>query len=166
MFKAAVVSLSGDLSHENVPFFEKSDYERLGITPYLNDQTCVFEADGKIIQTHQYNINLIKLDSRARTSNTPVELIIIINEMKYDNSYIIPKEDWEKQGIPIIFKEHENLTSQFVWSNYSGTYIALNYNVLNITNPKPKKSVQAQQVPTKQKELTIPINSIAFKKKG
>lgn len=165
MFTAEIISLSGDIYYKNVPILEPQDYEKLGIVPHIQDQTCVFIADGKIIQVHNYNINLIKLDLKQRTSIYPVELVVIVNEMKYANAYIIPQTDWEKQGIPTFFHEHQNLTGQFVWSNSEGTFISLNYNVLKIENPEPKKTIQAQHIPTKSHNKTITQNSIAFKQK-
>jgi hypothetical protein len=120
----------------------------------------VFIADGKIIQVHHYNINLIKLDLKQRTSEYPVEMVVIVNEMKYADSYIIPETDWEKQGIPVYFHEHKQLSGQFVWSNSEGTFISLNYNVLKIENPQPRKLIQAQQIPIKIQEKSITSNSI------
>lgn len=160
MFIAEIISLSGDMYHKNVPIIEPQDYEKLDITPHLSDQTCVFIADGKIVQVHHYNINLIKLDLKQRTSEYPVEMVVIVNEMKYANSYIIPETDWEKQGIPTYFHEHEHLSGQFVWSNSEGTFIALNYNVLNIVKPQPRRLIQSQQIPIKIQEKSITLNSI------
>lgn len=149
MFTAEIISLSGDIYYKNVPILEEQDYEKLEIIPHLHNQTCIFIADGKIIQTHRYNINLIKLDIRQRTSIYPAEMIIITSEMKYANSYIIPESDWEKQGIPTYFREHRNLTEQFVWSNSEGTFITLNYTVLKIENPQPRRQIKSQQIPNK-----------------
>ena len=165
MFTAEIISLSGDIYYKNVPIIEPKDYEKLGVVSHLQDQTCVFIADGKIIQVHHYNINLIKIDLKQRTSIYPAEMVVIVNEMKYADSYIIPTEDWEKQGIPTYFNEHKNFSGQFVWSNSEGTFISLNYNVLKIENPEPKKTIQSQQIPTKSRNKLIPQNSIIFRQK-
>ena len=165
MFIAEIISLSGDMYHKNVPIIEPQDYERFGVFPHLQDQTCVFIADGKIIQVHHYNINLIKLDLKQRTSIYPAEMIIIVSEMKYANSYVIPETDWEKQGIPTYFNDCNCQTGQFVWSNSEGTFISLISNVLKIENPEPRKPIQSQQIPPKINIKSIQINSINFKQK-
>lgn len=160
MFKAEFISLSGDIYYQNVKIIEDSDIEELNISPELGTQTCIFIADDKILQTHQYNINVIKLDSHQRTSNNKVELLIIVNEMKYSNSYIIPTSDWKKQGIPDYFIK--NVSEQIAWSNTEGTFISSTYDVLSIINPKPNRGVQSQ-INVRPKNTTkqpIPINNI------
>lgn len=147
MFKARMISLSGDLIYQNIQVLHLADMVRLGIDPYFGAYTCVFFADGKCVHVHYFNINLIQIDRHPRTSSHEVDEIIIGSEMRYRDSYIIKQEQWAEKGIPNYFAGHEDLTGQFVWSNNEGTFITLDSNVVSIINPDPRRTgATAQKV--------------------
>ena len=150
MFKARMISLSGDLIYQNIQVLYYTDMIRLDIDPYFGPYTCVFFADGKCVHVHYFNINLIQIDRHPRTSAHKADEIIIGSEMRYRDSYIIKQEQWAEKGIPNYFEKHEGLTEQFAWSNNEGTFITLDSNVVSIINPDPRRTgATAQKVPAK-----------------
>lgn len=159
MFIAEYISITGDLTYQKPAILSHTDFAKYNIIPHFEDFTCVFKSENKLIQLHQQNINLIKIDNHQRTSADQAEMVIIGTEMKYPNSYIIPKEQWEQKGIPEYFKGHEGLTTQFAWSNQEGTFITLDYNVIGIIKAEPKRELITQLNP-KQQPKTITIKEI------
>jgi len=140
MFRAHMISLHGDLHYQNIQVMSNDDIERLGIDPYFEQFTCVFFADNKCIHVNHSNINLIQIDRRSRTSPFKVDEIIVCDEMRYRDSYIIKHDQWAAKGIPAYFAGHQDLSSQFAWSNQSGTYITLDSNIVSIINADPRRT--------------------------
>lgn len=155
MFKAEFISITGNLTYSNPAILHKTDFGKYSVIPHFEDFTCVFICENKLIQLHQQNINLIKIDSHQRTSNDYAELVVIGTEMKYPNSYILDKSQWENKGIPEYFKGHEGLTTQFAWSNQEGTFITLDYNVISIVKLEPKRELIKQIISTPKTKTVI-----------
>lgn len=145
MFNAELISLSGDLSYKHVRILDPEDFEKYGVFNYFGEWGCAFLADGKLYITHQYQINLIQLDKKNRTTQHKVDEIIISSEMRYVNACVIPCNEWKEKGIPGFFAGHEHLTEQFVFSNHEGTFITLGSNVVSIISSKQMRPIMTTQ---------------------
>lgn len=167
MFKAHMISLSGDLVYKNVQILMPDDIVRMGIELYFEKYTCVFFVENKCIHVNHSNINLIQLDRRQRTTPYTVDEIIVCDEMRYMNSCIIKKDEWESRGIPTYFNGHEGLSGQFAWSNNEGTFITLDSNIISIINSDPRRTgATPQTIPDRSKITSIPTAQINHRNKS
>ena len=154
MFTAEFISLSGDLVYRNVQVLGNDDYEKLSIPKIFDGWTCTFLADGKCYHVHQFKVNLIKIDSHPRTSNYPVEEIIIGDEMRYQPAYVIPQQEWAERNIMNLFCEPDSHKGQFAWCNHEGTFITLESNVVSIISPDPRRRGPIVQPPVRPLRCT------------
>ena len=99
MVPAEFISLSGCLSYTNVRILLPSEYEAYSIIPNFEEFSLFFLWHDQIIETHQVNLNVIKLDGNNRSSGCgkPAE-IIISDEMRYPNGFIIPEACWAEKA--------------------------------------------------------------------
>ena len=93
MVPAEFISLSGCLSYTNVKILLPQEYDLYSLTPHFEEFSLFFIWQGQVIETHQFNSIVIKLDSNNRSTGcgTPAE-IIISDDMRYPNSFVIPEE--------------------------------------------------------------------------
>lgn len=151
MFNAEFISIAGCLSYANVRILHQEDYSAYEIIPHFEERSVFFICEGQMIEVHQFNINLIKLDSISRVSGPQFE-IVVGDDLRYPNSYIIPKEEWVKKGIPILFNDL-NHWGQFVFSDIEGTYWTLDSTILMISCRKCSRPMKTQV--TKQPKILI-----------
>lgn len=129
MVKALRVTTSGEIPFEHVEIYTSDDYQDAP-NIFEDSQIMLKTKDGSYL-VPDYNILLIQL--RTGKPYIPsyahrVSRILLAWSLNFQDCYIINQEDYDRYGIPQIFKDYEQLA--FICKD--GLFITPDYNVYYI----------------------------------
>lgn len=127
------ITLSNNVPYENPTIYSKSNGDQWPdpIPDLFEDaQVVIVSKDGHLVLP-DYQIVLVHL-SKARPKHSDlafqVKRIRLSDDQVYENCQILPKEEWARFGIPMIFRDFE----QLVFTCRDGTFVTSDYNVMDI----------------------------------
>lgn len=149
MFRAKLLSLSSGQSYSDIEILELQDLENYGINrDIFGDDTLAFYANGNLIVGSAYNLRVIILDTkpefapgRSGADSIQVERIILDKDIVYDNCNVYTNTS--QLVMPNIMPNFRKI----VFTNTSGTIIALSRNVIGLMNKDNRAGGSDRVVP-------------------
>ena len=118
MINASRIIISGNLIFDNCRIYNKVEQENMGLPDvFENDQLYFEDSLGYCNLTPDYSITVVEFhDSRipykAMSNGLAVKLmrICISSDITHSPAWIIPPQNYEKLGVPMIFDELAQFT--------------------------------------------------------
>lgn len=112
MIKALRITLTGSIPYERVTIYSHYLGDSMPAPNLFEDSQLVFTCTHGTFVVPDYNIRLIQLHNRrtrAPDNAIRVKRILLADDLNYQDCYIVHQADYERYGIPQVFREHEQI---------------------------------------------------------
>jgi len=132
MIKALRLTLSSNVPYEHVKVYSSFLGDDMSNYPnFFEDSQINFMCKNGQFTAPDYNVVLIQIHNnrvRAPEGSILVKRILLYNDLNYQSCGIVQQQDYQRLGIPQIFREYEQMS--FVCND--GLMITTDYQVQHI----------------------------------
>lgn len=131
MIKAVRITIAGNVPYEKVKIYPYNQTQPYGLINIFEDSQLAFECkDGKFVLP-DYQVIMVQLRKgkvAVPSGSFKVVRIRLSGDISYNDCYVVPKSEWYKLDIPMIFRDFE----QLVFTCKEGLFITSDFNVQDI----------------------------------